>query len=89
MFVFSIRPGWDDAGVDRDRLRAYLEQDLSLIQIGALENRDPSTVGYWVRKYGFEANGRDRYAPRGGIERERLEGIRQSEPAAAIFGNDA
>jgi hypothetical protein len=47
-------------GVDRDRLKVYLEQGLSLIQIGALENRDPSTVGYWVRKHGLEANGRDR-----------------------------
>lgn len=60
-------------------MKAYLEQGLSLIQIGALENRDPSTVGYWVRKYGFDANGRDRYAPRGGIERERLEALIRRE----------
>jgi IS30 family transposase len=65
--------------VDRDRLKAYLEQGLSLIQIGALENRDPSTVGYWVRKHGLEANGRDRYAPRGGIEREHLEALIRRE----------
>lgn len=60
-------------------MKGYLEQGLSLIQIGALENRDPSTVGYWVRKYGLEANGRDRYAPRGGIERELLEALIRRE----------
>ena len=65
--------------MDRDRLKGYLEQGLSLIQIGALEKRDPSTVGYWVRKYGLEANGRDRYAPRGGIEHERLEALIRRE----------
>jgi Homeodomain-like domain len=58
--------------MDRDRLEGYLEQGLSLNQIGALENRDPSTVGYWVRKHGLEANGRARYAPRGGVDRDTL-----------------
>ena len=58
--------------MDRDRLKAYLDQGLSLIEIGALENRDPSTVGYWVRKHGLRANGHDRYAPRGGVDRDVL-----------------
>ena len=67
--VRFFRPiGWDDAGMDRDRLKRYLEQGLSLPQIGALENRDPSTVGYWVRKHGLEANGRGKYAPRGALD---------------------
>jgi transposase len=59
--------------MDRDRLKAYLEQGLSLIEIGALENRDPSTVGYWVQKHGLVANGRDKYAPRGSLTRAQLE----------------
>lgn len=46
---------------------------MSLPQIGALVNRDPSTVGYWVQKHGLVANGRDRYAPKGGIAKEDLE----------------
>ena len=58
--------------MDWDRLKGYLEDGLSLIQIGALENRDPSTVGYWVQKHGLEANGRAKYAPRGGVARETL-----------------
>lgn len=42
-------------------------------QIGELTGRDPSTVGYWVSKYGLVANGRDDFAPRGGIDEEVLE----------------
>jgi hypothetical protein len=60
--------------MDRDQLRVWIEEDgLSLPQIGALVGRDPSTVGYWVAKYGLVANGRDKYAPRGGLKREQLE----------------
>jgi transposase len=61
--------------MDRDRLKGYLEQGLSLPQIGALENRDPSTVGSWVKKHGLVANGADRHTPRGGIDRELLAGL--------------
>jgi hypothetical protein len=59
--------------MDRDQLKAWLDAGLSLPQIGALTNRDPSTVGYWVKKYGLTANGKERYAPRGGLTREQLE----------------
>ena len=61
--------------MEKGRLKAYLEEGLSLAQIGALENRDPSTVGYWVAKYGLVANGKAKYAPRGGVERETLTGL--------------
>ena len=44
--------------MDRDRLAGYLAEGLSLAQIGALEGRDSSTVGYWLTKHGLEANGR-------------------------------
>lgn len=59
--------------MDRDQLEAWLEQGLSLNQIGALTSRDPSTVGYWVKKHGLTANGRWKYAPRGGLTHEQLE----------------
>jgi hypothetical protein len=59
--------------MERDVLRRYLEEGLSLERIGALVNRDPATVGYWVRKHGLIANGREKHAPRGGLEREELE----------------
>jgi len=59
--------------MERNQLKQWLDQGLSLPQIGALVNRDPSTVGYWVQKHGLVANGRGKYAPRGGLTREQLE----------------
>jgi hypothetical protein len=59
--------------MDRGMLERYLAQGLSLPQIGALVNRDPSTVGYWVNKHGLVANGRAKHAPRGGLTRKQLE----------------
>jgi hypothetical protein len=59
--------------MDRDLLKHFLDQGLSLPQIGELVDRDPSTVGYWAQKHGLVANGRHKYAPRGGLTREQLE----------------
>lgn len=59
--------------MDRAGLERWLEEGKSLIQIGRLTNRDPSTVGYWVKKHGLEARGSAKYASRGGITREELE----------------
>ena len=58
--------------MDRARLVAYLDEGMSLDQIGAVENRHPSTIGYWLKKLGLEANGRAKHSPRGGVEREQL-----------------
>ena len=59
--------------MDREFLKDCLANGMSLPEIGALTGRDPSTVGYWVHKYGLIANGKARYAPRGGLTREQLE----------------
>ena len=64
--------------MDRDLLNGSLDDGLSLIEIGALTNRDPSTVGYWVKKHGLTANGQEKYAPRGGLTREQLEPLVES-----------
>jgi excisionase family DNA binding protein len=53
-------------------LENYLRQGLSLQAIGQLTGRDPTTVGYWVKRHGLAAVHRDRHAPKGGIERDRL-----------------
>ena len=74
--------------MDRDRLKSYLEQGLSLIQIGALENRDPSTVGYWVKKHGLSATGRDRYAPKGGVTRDVLSRLIERELTIAQIADE-
>lgn len=65
--------------MDRDQLIEYLERGLSLNQISVLISRDPSTVGYWVRKHGLTANGRRKYAPRGGLTREELEPLLEQD----------
>lgn len=59
--------------MDRGLLKAYLSEGLSLEQIGVLVNRDPSTIGYWLREYGLTANGRAKHAPRGGLTRAQVE----------------
>jgi hypothetical protein len=58
--------------VHRELLRDWLERGLSLNEIGALTNRDPSTVSYWLRKHGLVANGHDKHAPVGPLTREQL-----------------
>ncbi|MEA2369443.1 MAG: hypothetical protein QOH38_2161 [Thermoleophilaceae bacterium] len=59
--------------------RAFLEEQLaagrSLEQIGRAAGKHSSTVGHWVRKHGLVAVGCDKYAPRGGLARERLAGF--------------
>jgi hypothetical protein len=64
--------------MDRDLLERYLDEGLSLTAIGALVNRHPSTVGYWLTKHGLTANGHDRHTPKGGLSRERLEALVQA-----------
>jgi predicted Zn-ribbon and HTH transcriptional regulator len=39
--------------MDRDRLKGYLDDGLSLEQIGAREGKHPSTIGYWLKKHGL------------------------------------
>jgi transposase-like protein len=58
--------------VEAEELESYLRQGLSLQAIGRLTGRDPSTVGYWVKKHGLVAVHRDRHAPKGGIDAETL-----------------
>ena len=40
--------------------------------IGRVTNRDPSTVGYWVKKYSLNANGQARYSAKGPLCRQDL-----------------
>jgi transposase len=59
--------------VDRDSLALLLGQGLSLTEIGRRFGRDPSTVGYRVKKHGLEAVGAEKHASRGGLQRGDLE----------------
>jgi excisionase family DNA binding protein len=58
--------------MDGELLESCLRQGLSLEAIGRLTGRDPSTIGYWVKRHGLAAVHRDRHAPKGGIDRQTL-----------------
>jgi transposase-like protein len=68
--------------------RRFLEEQLgagrSLEQIGRLVGKDPSTVGYWVKKHGLVAAHSAKHAPKGGLSRPVLEG--EIESGASIRG---
>jgi transposase len=59
--------------VERDRLARWLDEGLSLREIGSHAGMHPGTVGYWVQRHGLAANGRARYSPKGGLERDALQ----------------
>lgn len=59
--------------MDKELLNECLASGMSLPAIGELTGKHPSTVGYWVARHGLVANGRERYAGRGGLTREQLE----------------
>lgn len=59
--------------MDEQSLASLLASGLSVGKIAQRFGKDPSTVSYWMAKYGLEARNRERHAPKGGIPRERLE----------------
>jgi transposase len=58
--------------MNKDALEEMLARGLSLERIAVRFRKDPSTVAYWMRKYGLEAVNRDRHAAKGGVAREQL-----------------
>lgn len=59
--------------MDKRFLEDCLAKGMSLPDIGQLADKEPSTVGYWVKKHRLIANGSAKYKPRGGIVEEVLE----------------
>jgi transposase-like protein len=59
--------------MERDFLEEMLAAGMSLERIALVVDKDPSTVGYWVKKHGLTAAHRARHAPKGGLAREDLE----------------
>ena len=59
--------------MQREALAAWLEEGLSLEQIGRRVGKHPSTVSYWVAKFGLTAAYKGRHASRGSIPRDALE----------------
>jgi transposase len=61
--------------MDRDSLTLLLARGMSVERIAHRFNRHPSTISYWMAKYGLEAPNHDKHAAKGGIARERLEAL--------------
>ncbi len=61
--------------MEKAELERYLAEGLSLEAIGRRAGRAASTVGYWVDKHGLVAVHHGRRVSRGGITRQRLEGL--------------
>jgi transposase len=59
--------------VDKESLELLLGQGLSVERIAKRFGKDPSTVSYWMGKYGLEANHREKHAAKGGLEIEQLQ----------------
>lgn len=59
--------------MERESLMLLLAQGLSVEKIAQRFGKHPSTVSYWMDKYGLTAVNRDKHAAKGGIPRERLE----------------
>ncbi len=59
--------------MDRDQLKRWLDDGLSLERFATIVDRDPSTVGYWCRRYGLVPNGRAKPKARGKPDRTELE----------------
>ena len=75
--------------MDKDSLEVLLAQGLSVERIAKRFGKDPSTISYWLKKYGLESPYAQKHAAKGGIERQCLEelvraGLTIAEIAAAV-----
>lgn len=59
--------------MDEEALQLLLTQGPSIERIAKRFGKDPSTVSYWMKKYGMVSPFRDKHAAKGGLEKERLE----------------
>jgi len=58
--------------VDKEFLEGCLADGMSLEAIGKRVGKHESTVSYWLKKHGLEANGRETHAPNQKVDPERL-----------------
>jgi len=61
--------------MDHPSLERFLDDGLSLAEIGRRVGLHEATVAYWVKKYGLQAANREKHSARGGMVREELEGL--------------
>ena len=59
--------------MDKNALTLLFAQRLSVEKIAERFGKNPSTISYWMAKHGLVAPLRDKYAAKGGVDRELLE----------------
>jgi transposase len=59
--------------MDEQELNAMLDRGMTLEQIAKAVDRHPSTVSYWMAKYGLVAVHSEKHRGRGGIDRDGLQ----------------
>ncbi len=59
--------------MEKQSLVELLGQGLSIEKIGKRYGKHPSTIWYWMQRYGLEAPNRRKHGARGGVERDLLE----------------
>jgi hypothetical protein len=59
--------------MDKGFLEDCLAKGMSLDSIGESQGKHPSTVSYWLKKHGLDAAGKERHAPKGSIDTDRLQ----------------
>ncbi|HTX29803.1 MAG TPA: helix-turn-helix domain-containing protein [Solirubrobacteraceae bacterium] len=74
--------------MDKQSLESLLDQGVSVEQIGKRFGKDPSTVSYWMKKFGLVSPYREKHAAKGGIDRERLEAFVQGGMTIAEIAAD-
>jgi DNA-binding transcriptional ArsR family regulator len=64
--------------MSREELQGYLDEGLSLAQIGERVGLSPSTVSYHLKKHGLKPVNQQRHRPRGPISEEKLRALHAS-----------
>jgi transposase len=59
-----------ESDMDKESLELLLDQGLSVEKVAKRFGKDPSTISYWMGKYGLHAVNRETHAAKGGIERD-------------------
>ncbi len=61
--------------MEKESLQPLLAQGVSVEEIARRFARHPSTVAYWMRKYGLESPYKEKHAAKGRLEQAQLEGL--------------
>jgi transposase/ssDNA-binding Zn-finger/Zn-ribbon topoisomerase 1 len=65
--------------MDRELIEGWLEEGLSLREMGERAGLHASTMSYWLAKHGLRPAGRDRHRARGGMDSDELAGLVQRD----------